>query len=149
MRMSSNRLKLSTDKTRFIRLGTKQQKGKVCCKTIILGGTVIPMATKVTCLGLVLDNELKFAARVKRLPGRCFYRLRQLRIFRRTIATDAAKTLVNALITSHVDYGDSVFVRVYVCCFRSNRLHIGEDEKRKMTTFIDFDNCRRNTPLQK
>ena len=46
---SSNRLKLDTDKTQFIWLGTNQQLTKVCCQTISLGRTIIPMSTEITC----------------------------------------------------------------------------------------------------
>ena len=62
-----------------------------------------------TCLGVVIDSELKFALHIKRLAGRCFYQLRQLRSIRRSLNTDATKTLVNALISSRVDYCNSVF----------------------------------------
>ena len=58
MWISSNRLKLNTNKTQYIWLGTKQHLIKVCCWTVILGGTIIPMSTEVTCLGVVLDNEV-------------------------------------------------------------------------------------------
>ena len=61
MRMSSNRLKLNSDKTPFIFLTTKQQLTKVCYQTIILRGTILPMSKEVIWLGVVLDNELKIA----------------------------------------------------------------------------------------
>ena len=58
MWMSSNNLKLNTDKTQFIWHGAKQQLAKVCCQTIIQGGTIIPMLMEVTCLSVVLDVVL-------------------------------------------------------------------------------------------
>ena len=68
------------------------------------------MSTDVTCLGVVLDNEIKFCDHVKRLYGRCFYNLRQLRTIRRAVITGAVKQLVNAFIVRRVDYCNSVFV---------------------------------------
>ena len=59
-------------------------------------------------LGVVTDSQLSFANHVKKLPVSCFYQLRQLRTVRRSVTTDAAKTLVNALIFSCVDYCNSV-----------------------------------------
>ena len=44
------------------------------------------------------------------MSERCFYYLRQLGTVRRAITADAAKTLVNAFITSHVDYCNSEFL---------------------------------------
>ena len=40
---------------------------------------------------------------------RCFYQLRQLRSIRRTLTTEAAKTLVHALVITRVDYCNSIF----------------------------------------
>ena len=67
------------------------------------------VCTELVCLRVVFDPELTFVVHIRRLAGKCFYHLRQLRTVRRTLTTDAAKTLVHALITSHVDYCNSVF----------------------------------------
>ena len=61
------------------------------------------------CLGVVLDSEIKLTKHVRRLADRCFYDLRQLWAVRRSVTADVAKTLVNAFITSRVDYCNSVF----------------------------------------
>ena len=107
--MSSKRLKLSTDKTQFIWMGTRQQLAKNQCQTVNLRGTSIHISTEVTCLGAVIDSELKFALHIKRLAGRCFYQLRQFCSIRRSLNTDATKTHVNAFISSRVDYCNTVF----------------------------------------
>ena len=46
---------------------------------------------------------------VNNITRSCFYKLRQLRSIRRSLSTDAAKTLVHSLISSRVDYCNSVF----------------------------------------
>ena len=61
------------------------------------------------CKGLNCDKWIGRAsniARTKRLGGAgiCFYQLRQLRIIRRSLTTDAAHSLVRALIHTRVDY---------------------------------------------
>ena len=67
------------------------------------------MSDGVTCLGVVIGvTQLTFADNVKKLAGSCFYQLRQLRAVRRSLTTDAATTLVHALISSRVDYCNSV-----------------------------------------
>ena len=67
------------------------------------------MSTEVPCLGVVLDSEIKLTTHVRKLAGRCFYYLRQLWAVRRSVNADVAKTLVNAFITSQVNYCNSVF----------------------------------------
>ena len=102
--MTSNRLKLNTDKTQFLCAGTRQQLAKVTVNSVFLDGVNIELSEEVTLLGVVVDREVTFAPHIKRLAGRCFYQLRQLRTIRRTLTLDAAKTLVHAFITSCLDY---------------------------------------------
>ena len=106
--MSSNRLKINTDKTQFIWPGTHQQLVKINCPTITLAGNVINRSADVTVLGVVLDPEMTFATHIRRL-ARCFYQLRQLRSVHSALTLDASKTVVHAFVSSRVDYCNSVF----------------------------------------
>ena len=54
---------------------------------------------------------IQSSAHIRRLSAKCIYHLRQLRVVRRTLTDDAAKTLVHAFITSRIDYCNSVFSR--------------------------------------
>ena len=57
-----------------------------------------------------VDDEMTFAVHIRRLTGRCFYQLRQLRTVRRTLTVEAARMFVLAFnIISRVDYCNSVF----------------------------------------
>ena len=76
-----------------------------------IGDTDIPFSTEVTCLGVVFDQQLTFSGHIRRLSAKCIYHLRQLRVIRRTLTDDAAKTLMHAFITSRIDYCNSVFSR--------------------------------------
>ena len=86
-----------------------QQEAKVQCSAIQIGDVNIRVSTEMTCLGVVLDSEIKLTTNVRRLAGRCFYYLQQLWVVRRSVTADVAKTLVNAFITSRVDYCHSMF----------------------------------------
>ena len=104
-------------------LGTAQQLAKVNIRAIALIGVNIHLSDKVTCLGVLIDSQLTFADYVKKLAGNCFYQL-QLRVIRRTLSTDAAKTLVHALISCRVDYCNSRLystARVQLTCVRSSQ----------------------------
>ena len=107
--MSANRLKLNTYKTQFIWLGTPHQLHKVVCgDTITIGGTAIQVSTEAVCLGVLLDSALAFALHIRRLTGRSFYYLRQMRIVRKSLTQEVAKTVVNAFVTSRMDYCNSI-----------------------------------------
>jgi len=77
--MNVNRLKLNKEKTTFILLGAPHQLSQIDRRKIQLGETDIAIASEAMCLGVLLDSTLTFAPHVRRLAGRCFYHLRQLR----------------------------------------------------------------------
>jgi len=106
--MSANRLKLNTDKTQFIWLGTPHQLSKFVCNTNTVGGIEIQVSTKAICLGVLLDSALTFASHVRRLSGRRFYHLRQMMIVRKSLTQEAAETMVHAFVTSRIDYCNSI-----------------------------------------
>ena len=106
--MTANRLKMNTDKTDFIRLGSKHQLAKIQSQSIALEAVHVPVSSVVTCLGVQFDSHLTFTPHVQGLACRCFYHLRQLRSVRRSLTTDLAKTLVHALIASRLDYCNCV-----------------------------------------
>ena len=107
--MSWNSLKLNTDKTQLIWLGTRQQLPKINCLTITLAGNIINQSDDITVLGVVFDPEMIFRTHIKRLAGKCFYQLRQLRTVRGALTLDAFKAVVHAFVSSSVDYCNSVF----------------------------------------
>ena len=73
-----------------------------------MNGLYILLSSQVTCLGDVIDNELKFEMNIRRLSSRYFYHLRQLRTVRRAPTVQTTRTLVHDFITSRVDYCCSI-----------------------------------------
>ena len=106
--MSANRLKINKEKTQFIWLGTPHLLTQIQCQSVKLGGVDIQTSTEAMFLGVLLDNTLSFAQHVRRGAGKCFYFLRQLRIVRRSLTEEAAKTMVHAFIASRIDYCNSI-----------------------------------------
>jgi len=56
--MQSNRLKLNTDKTQFMWLGTRQQLEKLQVRSLVLDGATIEISESAKNLGVTLDSEL-------------------------------------------------------------------------------------------
>jgi len=81
---------------------------KLTRDTVTVRGIPIHVSTEAMCLGVLLDSALTFGPRIRRLSGRCFYHLPQMRIVRKSLTQEAAKTMVHAFITSHIDYSNSV-----------------------------------------
>ena len=83
--MSSNRLKLNTDKTQFIWLGSRQQLQKVGVNAVHLGTDVVNFQTTVGNLGETIDSQMTMKAHVQRICRTSFYKLRQLRVAARLV----------------------------------------------------------------
>ena len=84
---------LNAHKTQFIWLGTRQQLTNVQCHTVDLGNVSLPVATKVTCWGVIFDSELTFSEHVTSVVRRCFYHMRQLHTVSKSLTTEPVKTL--------------------------------------------------------
>ena len=102
--MSSNRLKLNTDKTQFIWLGSRQQLQKVSVNAVHLGTDVVNFQTTVGTLGVTIDSQMTMTAHVRRICRTSFYQLRQLRTVRRSLSSEAFTALVHAFVTNRLDY---------------------------------------------
>ena len=107
--MKSSKLKLNSDKTEFIIIGTKQQRHKLYnhFPVKLLDNDICP-SDSVRNLGVVFDSDFSFHKHVSNICKSCFYHIRDLRRIRRHIPLSTAKTISNALISSRLDYCNSL-----------------------------------------
>ena len=106
--MSTNRLKLNSDKTEFMILGTRQQVAKMQFDGISVAAKVIKAKPYVRNLGVYMDSELKMNQHVQHVVRICYGKLREIASFRKYLTQDITKTLVHAVIISHIDYANSL-----------------------------------------
>ena len=107
--MKSSKLKLNSDKTEFIIIGTKQQRQKLSnhFPVKLLDNDISP-SDSVRNLGVIFDSDFSFHKHVSNICKSCFYHIRDLRRIRRHIPLSTAKTISNALISSRLDYCNSL-----------------------------------------
>ena len=107
--MKSSKLKLNSDKTEFIIIGTKQQRHKLSTHfpVKLLDNDITP-SDSVRNLGAIFDSDFSFHKHVSDICKSCFYHIRDLRRIRRHIPLSTAKTISNALISSRLDYCNSL-----------------------------------------
>ena len=103
--MSSNRLRLNTDKTQFIWLGTGHALGKLDVAQV---NAILPSTDVVNNLGVSFDSELRMERQVSRLCQVCYFHLRRLRTIRRSLTKESLLTLVHAFVTSRIDHCNAV-----------------------------------------
>ena len=106
--MSTNRLKLNSDKTEFMVLGTRQQVAKMPYDSITVAGEVIKGKPCLRNLGVHMDSELKMNQHVQHVVRICYGKLREIASFRKYLTQDVTKTLVHAVVISHIDYANSL-----------------------------------------
>ena len=59
-------------------------------------------------LGVFIDSGMTLARHVNHISGVCLFQLRQLRIIRRSLTSDAAQAFVLALIHTRIDYSNGL-----------------------------------------
>ena len=108
--MASNKLKLNPDKTEFIVFGNKSQRDKLASvfPVDILDNQLVP-SDSVRNLGVLFDSDFTFRKHVSAVVSSCFFHIKDLSRVRKFVPTSVAITLANALVSSKLDYCNSLF----------------------------------------
>ena len=106
--MANNKLKLNEDKTEFVILGKDTYTKKVTKSSINIGGNEIPSSVSVRNLGAWLDKEMTMETHVNNVCKTAYLHLRNIRYIRNFLTEDATKTIIQAFVTSRLDYGNSL-----------------------------------------
>ena len=80
--MNSNRLKLNSEKTQLIWLGSRHELVKISTTSINLGACTVDFLKTVNDLGVTIDCQLSMKDHVQRVCTTAYYHLRQLRSIR-------------------------------------------------------------------
>ena len=75
-----------------------------------IGADIISPVDNVRNLGVHMDQHLTMTHHVTAVCAVCNYRLYRLSSIRHYLTTDATKSVVNALVTSRLDYSNSLLV---------------------------------------
>ena len=107
--MTNAKLKLNPSKTEFIILGSKKQRDKFkdLIPILLLDHDTRPKAF-VRNLGFIFDCDFNFKRQISQTCKICFYHIRDFRRIRKLLSLEAAKSAACALVTSHLDYCNSL-----------------------------------------
>lgn len=108
--MSKNRLKMNDEKTEFIMIGHHSQLRKCETTKITVGTTAISASDCIKYLGVFVDQELSFKQHIINKSKTAALNLRNIRQLRKHLSDSSCKTLVQALVISHLDYSNAIFV---------------------------------------
>ena len=109
--MSTNKLKLNPDNTEFLLIGNERLRSKYLSMfPIELLGVKTKSAKSDRNLGVIFDNNFTFHSHISAVCSSCIYHMRDLWHIRRHPDLDSAKLLDTALVSSCLDYYNSLFV---------------------------------------
>ena len=106
--MLADKLKLNDGKSEFMIIGTRQQLAKVSVDTLRVGNVHLTPLSEACNLGCWFDSQLSMVTHIHKVCKSAYYHLYNLRKIRKFLDNQSIKTLVNALITSRLDYCNSL-----------------------------------------
>ena len=94
-------------------IGSKVQREKIskCFPTRLLAQEVTP-SPSATNLGIVFDSASNFKSHISGISRACYYHIRDMRRIRRFLTPSVAKTIATSLMSSKLDYCNSVLFNV-------------------------------------
>ena len=109
--MSMNKLKLKPDKTEFLLIGKERQRSKyLSIFPIELLGVKTNPAKSARNLAVIFDKNFTSRSHISTVCRSCFYHMRDLWRIRRHLDLDSVKLLATALVSSRLDYCNSLFI---------------------------------------
>ena len=104
--MSRNMLKLNNDKFEFIIFHPKHHRIVAEDFTLCIGDHSYTPAGHVRNLGVNQDEALTMEKHVRTVSRSCYHQLRSISKIRQYITVDACRSLIQATVTSRLDYGN-------------------------------------------
>ena len=106
---STNKLKLNPDKIEFLLIGNERQRSKYLSMFPIelLGVQTYP-AKSAHNLGVIFDKNFNLHSHISAICSSCIYHIRDLWCIHRQLDPESAKLLANTLVSSRLDYCNSL-----------------------------------------
>lgn len=106
--MTENKLKLNSEKTEALLVGTRQKLASLTVTSLQLADATVPFSPTVKSLGVYLDSTLSMQPHISFLIKTCFFHLRRIAAIRPYLTHNACVKLVISLIFSRLDYCNSL-----------------------------------------
>lgn len=110
--MDSNRLKFNPAKTEFIYFGSRNSLNKTLKHSVKISRTMIHRTETVKYLGITMDESLSFHQQVTNVCVKAMLNLARIRSIRSCLSIETCQILIQALVLSHLDYGNVCYIRL-------------------------------------
>ena len=106
--MQQNFLKLNCNKSEILIIGPKHLTHSAQTFSLNIDGSTITPSTQVRNLGIILNPTLSFLPHANHVTKTAFFHLKNIARLRPSLSFDSTQTLIHALITSRLDYCNSI-----------------------------------------
>ena len=106
--MQLNFLKLNCNKSEILIIGPKHLTHSAQTFSLNIDGSTITPSTQVRNLGIILNPTLSFLPHANHVTKTAFFHLKNIARLRPSLSFDSTQTLIHALITSRLDYCNSI-----------------------------------------
>ena len=110
--MNSMFLKINPDKTEIILFHPDWLKSQVVVKGTNIGDECIRFSDEVKNVGVWLDQNLNLDKHINKIVSHCYKLLKDLGRIRNVLSQKHAEMLVHAIITSRLDYCNSLYFNI-------------------------------------
>jgi len=111
----SNRLTLNPSKTEYLIIGTRQQRAKLTSTTLNFADTQLNPVLSARNLGVTFDLEMSLESHISKICQTSYRHIRQIRKVRHFLDTNSAILLSNSLVSSRLDYCNSLYFGLPDC----------------------------------
>ena len=110
--MDRNRLKMNSAKTDFILIGSRQQLVKCKMTSILANDEIVQRSPLIKYVGGLIDERFSFKQFINSKCRMAMWNLQKLKAIRNVLTDDACKTLIRALVLSHLDYANVILIGI-------------------------------------
>ena len=107
--MNSNKLKLNPEKTEAMKAGSKYHLGQTTINSMDINENSVTFLPHIKYLGVYLDSCLTMQRHISDVCRSTYLALRRVAALRPFLSVQSTATLVNATVTSRLDYCNSSF----------------------------------------
>ena len=106
--LDHNRLKMNSDKTEFILIGSRQQLQKCHSQQININSENIAKSETIKYLEAWIDSNLSFKKHITERCKMAMWNLQKLQHIRKFLNQETCHTLVYGLVLTHLDYANAI-----------------------------------------